>query len=122
MTARAILATWIALVALLVSATPATAVPGGSGGGGPPLIPGARQVHIRNASGGLGVFTSIPGGSAFRNYGGGPAAECSGIAEGDDPNSLGIIEEQYAIRSTKFIFIEGHRWKNEHRVKANCSP
>jgi hypothetical protein len=106
-TARAILATWIALVALLVSATPATAVPGGSGGGGPPLIPGARQVHIRNASGGLGVFTSIPGGSAFRNYGGGPAAECSGIAEGDDPNSLGIIEEQYAIRSTKFIFIEG---------------
>ena len=27
-------------------------------GGGPPLIPGSRQVHIRNASGGIGVHTA----------------------------------------------------------------
>ena len=107
MTVRAILATWIALVATLASAGVAVAVPGGSGGDGPPLIPGARQVHIRNASGGLGVFTSIPNGSAFRSHGGGAAAECSAIVLGDDPNTLGLIEEQFLARSTKWIFIEG---------------
>ncbi|WP_420451781.1 hypothetical protein [Ilumatobacter sp.] len=76
-------------------------------GGGPPLIPGARQVHIRNSSGGLGVYTSIPSGSTFRTHGGGAAAECTGVAAGDDPDTLDIVEDQRPIRSTKWIFIEG---------------
>lgn len=106
MTRRAVLALWIALVVAFPSST-AAAVPGGSGGSGPPLIPGARQVHIRNSSGGLGVYTSIPNGSTFRSHGGGAAAECTGVAEGDDPDTLDIVEDQRPIRSTKWIFIEG---------------
>ena len=89
----------------VIAARPAAAGP--DDGGGPPLIPGSRQVHIRNASGGLGVHTSIPSGSAFRSHGGGSAAECRGVTSGDDPNTLGIVEETHAIRSQRWIFIEG---------------
>ena len=76
-------------------------------GGGPPLIPGSRQVHIRNASGGIGVHTSIPGGSVFWTHGGGPTAECRGVATGDDPDTLDVVERYRPIRSTKWIFLEG---------------
>ena len=95
----------LAVGALVVSAPTVSAGP--DDGGGPPLIPGARQVHIRNSSGGLGVYTSIPSGSTFRSYGGGSAAECDGVAAGDDPDTLDVVEEQRPIRSTKWIFIEG---------------
>ena len=87
--------------------TASVASTGPDDGGGPPLIPGARQVHIRNASGGLGVYTSIPSGSTFRSHGGGSAAECEGVGEGDDPETLDVVEDQQPIRSTKWIFIEG---------------
>ena len=99
----------VVLAAVVLAMLPATAsaVPGGQGGSGPPLIPGSRQVHIRNGSGGIGVYTSIPSGSAFRSYGGGAAAECAGVAEGDDPETFDVVEEQRPIRSTKWIFIEG---------------
>lgn len=107
MTKRVVRGIGIALVAALAVPAGTHAVPGGSGGDGPPLIPGARQVHIRNASGGLGVYTSIPSSSTFRTYGGGAAAECEGFAEGDDPETLDVVEEQRPIRSTKWIFIEG---------------
>ena len=53
------------------------------------------------------MFTSIPSGSAFRTHGGGAAAECSGVAEGDDPDTLDVVEETRPVRSTKWIFIEG---------------
>lgn len=99
----------VSIAAAFAFAAPASvnAVPGGSGGDGPPLIPGARQVHIRNGSGGLGVHTSIPSGSTFYKHGGGPAAECEGVAEGDDPDTLDVVEETRPIRSTKWIFLEG---------------
>ena len=61
---RVAIALVVALCVTVVGVSVAHAGP--DDGSGPPLIPGARQVHIRNASGGLGVFTSIPGGSAFR--------------------------------------------------------
>ena len=96
----------LALVALVATSAVAFAGPD-DGGGGPPLIPGSRQVHIRNASGGLGVYTTIPSGSAFRSHGGGAGAECSGVGPGDDPDTLDVVEEVRAIRSTKWIFIEG---------------
>lgn len=97
------------VIALVMTGAPAVvhAVPGGSGGSGPPLIPGARQVQIRNGSGGLGVYTSIPGGSLFARHGGGPGAECDGVAAGDDPDTLDVLEDQRPIGSTKWIFIEG---------------
>ena len=93
--------------AAVMASLPAYAVPGGSGGSGPPLIPGSRQVHIRNGSGGMGVHTSIPGGSVFLSHGGGASAECEGIAAGDDPDTLDVVEEVRPVRSTKWIFIEG---------------
>ncbi len=95
----------LATVFVLIAACPAAAGP--DDGGGPPLIPGSRQVHIRNGSGGIGVYTQIPGGSVFYSHGGGPAAECRGVAEGDDPDTLDIIEKYRPIRSTKWIFAEG---------------
>lgn len=98
--------TILAAVGLTLSAA-SVASAGPDDGGGPPLIPGARQVHIRNASGGLGVYTSIPGGSVFRSYGGGPAAECEGVAEGDDPDTLDVVEDRRPVRSTRWIFTEG---------------
>ncbi len=97
----------VLVLASLAAGSGVAAVPGGSGGDGPPLIPGARQVHIRNASGGIGVYTSIPSGSTFYTHGGGPAAECRGVAEGDDPETLDQVEEYRPIRSTKWIFAEG---------------
>lgn len=93
----------VASTAFLVS--PASAGP--DDGGGPPLIPGARQVHIRNALGGMGVHTSIPSGSTFYRHGGGPSAQCSGVQVGDDPDTLDVVEEVRPIRSTKWIFVEG---------------
>ena len=64
MTRRPVFAALLALsVVTIIVPGPVVASPGGSGGTGPPLIPGARQVHIRNSSGGLGVYTSIPSGS-----------------------------------------------------------
>lgn len=107
MTPRPIVIALVALLALIGAQTPTMAAPGGSGGDGPPLIPGARQVHIRNSAGGLGVYTSIPSGSTFRSHGGGAAAECTGVAEGDDPDTIDVVEDQRPIRSTKWIFIEG---------------
>src|SRR6056297_2632623 len=101
----------IACVILLATAFVAIAArpveAGPDDGGGPPLIPGARQVHIRNASGGVGVYTRIPGGSAFSRHGGGTGTECSGVAEGDDPDTLDVVEATRPIRSTRWIFIEG---------------
>ena len=55
----------------------------------------------------MGVYTSIPSGSLFYKHGGGPAAECRGVTEGDDPDTLDIVEKYRPIRSTKWIFIEG---------------
>lgn len=103
---RVAVAALVACVALVATSTVAFAGPD-DGGGGPPLIPGSRQVHIRNSSGGMGVFTSIPGGSAFRSHGGGAAAECEGVGEGDDPETIDVVEDQQPIRSTRWIFIEG---------------
>lgn len=97
----------ILLVVAILASHSSAVVAGPDDGGGPPLIPGSRQVHIRNGSGGIGVHTSIPGGSVFLIHGGGPAAECSGVAEGDDPDTLDVVEEIRPIRSTKWIFIEG---------------
>jgi hypothetical protein len=55
----------------------------------------------------MGVYTSIPNGSAFWSHGGGAATECAGIAEGDDPETIDVVEELRPIRSTRWIFIEG---------------
>ena len=91
----------LACIAVVATHAP-VALAGPDDGGGPPLIPGSRQVHIRNGSGGLGVHTSIPGGSAFLTYGGGAAAECTGVAEGDDPDTLDVVEDFRPIRATKW--------------------
>ena len=103
---RVALSVVVGLMAGMLTGSLALAGPD-DGGGGPPLIPGSRQVHIRNSSGGIGVYTSIPSGSTFRSHGGGAAAECEGVAEGDDPATLDIVEDQRPVRSTKWIFIEG---------------
>ncbi|MEP7114663.1 MAG: hypothetical protein ABI862_15460 [Ilumatobacteraceae bacterium] len=93
--------------AILTMATPSTvlAFPG-LPPASVPLIPGARQVHVRDPDGGLSTFTSIPGGSVFATEGGGPAAECDGVAEGDDLATLDVIESVHPIRSTRWIFLE----------------
>jgi hypothetical protein len=73
-----------------------------------PFVPGVRQVQIRNSSGYLGTYTSIPGGSVFSSYGGGPQAECEGVgAAEDDPLTKDVVETSQPIRSTKLIFVEG---------------
>jgi hypothetical protein len=96
------------LLIQVVTSPTAHAAPGGDGGGGGvPLIEGARQVDIRNTTGGLSVYTSIPGGSVFSSYGGGPAAECNGSAPLDDPLTPAVEFTRQPIRSTRLIFKEG---------------
>jgi hypothetical protein len=78
-----VLVFWSALI-LPVAVSPASAVEDPT----PPvvpLLPVGRSVELRNETGGLSMFTSIPSGSAFATYGEGPERTCSypGFADPD---------------------------------------
>ena len=73
----------------------------------PVLVPGARVVDIRNTSGGISRFTSIPSTSVFSTHGG-RNAWCTFTATGAGITSAGqryVAGQQ--VRSQRWIFIEG---------------
>jgi hypothetical protein len=73
----------------------------------PVLVPGARVVDIRNSSGGLSRYTSIPTTSVFSNHGG-RTSWCTFTASGAGITSDGqryVAGQQ--VRSKHWIFIEG---------------
>jgi hypothetical protein len=90
-------------------ATP-TASAGGSQGGGqlPPLsVSGVRRVDLRNESGGLTSYTSIPSASKLQTYGG-RRSSCSFTAVADGHTSDGqTVEKGQVVLSQHWIFREG---------------
>ena len=88
----------------IVSSSPARA---GSGGPPPPtpLIPGSRVVHLRDESGGLETFTSFPVVSEFATFGG-VGSTCMARVSGDDPATPDVVESEFGVVSTRWIFIE----------------
>jgi hypothetical protein len=78
------------------------------GPGGPPvLVPGARVVDLRNSSGGLSRYTSIPSGSVFRSQGGtGQACSFSSVYGGIASNGVEYLPGQ-VVQSERWLFIEG---------------
>lgn len=73
----------------------------------PVLVPGARVVDVRNSTGGLSRYTSIPTTSVFSTHGG-RNAWCTFTATGTGVTSAGqpyVAGQQ--VRSQRWIFIEG---------------
>lgn len=74
----------------------------------PPLVvAGARVVDLRNDTGALSRYTTIPSTSAFRTYGG-RNASCSFVSPsgGTASNGATYLPGQ-TVHSTKWIFVEG---------------
>ncbi len=71
------------------------------------VVPGARAVDIRNTSGGLSRFTTIPSSSMFRTYGG-KGAPCTFTSPfgGTTSNGDTYLPNQL-VESYRWIFIEG---------------
>jgi len=100
---------WCRCVLVLLLGVPSTA----RAAGGiveptvPVLVPGARVVDVRNSSGGLSRYTSIPTTSVFSTHGG-RTAWCTFTASGAGSTSDGqryVAGQQ--VRSKRWIFIEG---------------
>lgn len=73
----------------------------------PVLVPGARVVDVRNSTGGLSRYTSIPTTSVFSTHGG-RNAWCTFTATGSGVTSAGqryVAGQQ--VRSQHWMFIEG---------------
>jgi hypothetical protein len=97
----------IVLAALVAFAD--TALAGGSTAPSQPpvVVPGARAVDVRNTTGGLSRFTTIPAASAFRTYGGRSTpctftSQFGGVASNGDTYQAG-----QQVQSYRWIFIEG---------------
>ena len=98
----------IAVAVAFMSATASTANAGRdpSPPASTPLIPGARVVQVRETTGRLGTYTSLPPDSVFSTHGG-AGSVCDGVAAGDDPATLDVVEESHPIQSTAWLFVEG---------------
>lgn len=74
----------------------------------PPLsVAGVRRVDLRNESGGLTSYASIPWGSEFRSYGGGGGAPCLFVAPADGYTSDGqVMVQGQLVLSQRWIFRE----------------
>jgi hypothetical protein len=101
------------LVSMLVFAAPAPPPAPGTGGNSsapPPAISiaNARSVSVRDASGGLQRFTSIPRTSLFSTYGGGTAATCTFTADHDGfVLSNGDVVSAGTVVTSNYVFLEG---------------
>jgi len=99
-------------IAVLVSAfllsAVAPAIAGSDQGNGlPPLsVPGSRRVDLRNETGGLTSYSSIPSTSSFRTHGG-RGQPCSFTAPADGVTSDGqVVERGQQVLSQRWIFRE----------------
>lgn len=82
----------------------------GSSSAPPPavVLAGGRSVAVRNATGGLQRFTSIPRSSAFSTYGGGARATCTFTADRDGFRlSNGDIVDRGTVVTSAYLFVEG---------------
>jgi hypothetical protein len=99
----------LAPISALVAALSSISIPASAIGGPidptPPFIPGSRVVQLRNESGGLGTFTSFESGSTFSSYGGAESS-CPATMFGDDPATLDVVEADYQVASTRWVFVE----------------
>ncbi len=98
----------VGLLAALVA--PSTARAGGSHDGGnlPPItVPGSRQVSVRNETGGLSTFYSIPSLSVFRRHGGtGQPCTFTARTPGTASDGQTYVTGQ-VVSSGRWIFREG---------------
>lgn len=73
----------------------------------PLLVPGSRAVDVRNSSGGLARYTTIPSGSLFATHGGSGqpcefTAQVPGLTSTGEPYEAGQV-----VRSYHWLFVEG---------------
>ena len=98
----------VIVFSIVVSSTAATAHAGIDQGANPPIsVPGARQVSLRNSTGGLATYYSIPSSSIF-SWHGGAGAPCTFTAQTDGTTSDGqpYVKGQ-VVSSGQWIFREG---------------
>ena len=95
----------LGVLAVLLPASPAFALKNPPPGSTLPLIPGSRVVHLRDESGGLETFTSFPVVSDFATFGG-VGSTCVARVSGDDPATPDVVESDFGVVSTRWIFIE----------------
>lgn len=99
---------WLLAPALWL--TPSTCIAAGTNNPEPPpplVVPGGRAVDLRNSTGGLSRYTTIPSSSAFRTYGG-RGAPCTFTSPfgGTASNGATYLPGQ-VVESTRWIFVEG---------------
>ena len=74
----------------------------------PPVqVPGARVVDLRDTSGNIARYTSIPSGSLFRRHGG-TTSPCTYVATAAGTTSDGQpVERGQTVESMRWMFVEG---------------
>ncbi len=98
----------LALILALVVSSSTTALAAGSGDdpNNPIFVSGTRVVDLRNTSGHLARYTTIPTASEFAKHGG-TSASCSFTADGNGTTSDG---QRYSLNqrvySRRWIFVE----------------
>ncbi len=95
---------------LLAPPPPPPTFGGGNSSAMPPpvVLAGARSVAVRNATGGLQRFTTIPRTSAFATHAGGPRATCTFTADRDGfLLSNGTTVDRGTVVTGNYLFIEG---------------
>ena len=95
-------------IVVLAWPVPVLATGGGIPADQPPLVvAGGRAVDLRNDTGGLSRYTTIPSASVFRTYGG-RGAPCTFTSPfgGTASNGATYLPGQ-VVQSTRWIFIEG---------------
>ena len=98
----------ISVVAFVCSGPGHVAANIDAGDGLPPIVvPGVRVVDLRNSSGGLSRYTTIPSGSAFSTTGG-SGAPCQFFSPSGGTTSSGeTYAPQQIVQSYQWIFVEG---------------
>jgi hypothetical protein len=101
----------VRIIAVVVTVLAQISVAGAAGDQGsatPPItVDGARRVDLRNSTGGLASYYSIPSTSVFRTYGG-KGSPCTFTARSDHYTSDGqFVETGQTVQSDNWIFREG---------------